>query len=465
MSIRHQFLKKFGFWITAIAVTVVIAYLIATRPLDIVWLLPLAILIFLVRNNLRLGIAITLFLPLIGELYRLPIGGENGALLSDIATAVIGFLWFVQKPLNKKQPTNTTQSFLAKPLTYFIVIAGFSLLQSLLFLQPTEVVKSSLYLFRFVEYALLIFIVQDVIKTEPQRKNLRNCMVISAMLIAIAGFIQLLIYPDLGKLEELGWDPHKFRLVSTWLDPNFIGGFLAFIICILTGITLYTKHFFKKIGLFIVIGVLAVALFLTYSRSGYLAAGIGIIALSALKSRKLLIATLILACLGLSLSPRAQERIDDLSHTVQSIIFNTSENPDATARLRIQSWNQTLELIQKRPLFGSGYNTLPYVKYNEGFVSNSAVHSASGSDSSLLTILATTGIFGLGAFIWLYWNMLKLAWKKWHDKKIPAVWQGYSLGIFTGLLAILGHSFFVNSLLFPQIMIFIFIGTGLLATL
>lgn len=426
-------------------------------------MIPLAILIFLVKNNLHLGIAITLFLPVIGELYRLPIGGENGALISDITIAVIGGLWLIKKIPAQKDPVQTTSFFSNKPLIYFTVIGAFSLLQSFLFLQPAEVIKSSLYLFRFVEYALLMFIVKDIVKTDSQQKSLRNYIIISAVLIAIAGLIQLVIYPDLGKLEELGWDPHKFRLVSTWLDPNFIGGLLAFIICILTGIALYTKHFCKKIGIFIIIGILALALFLTYSRSGYLAAAIGILSLSILKSRKLLIGTIILACVGLSLSPRAQERVNDLAHSVQSIISNTAENPDATARLRIQSWNQTLELIQKRPWFGSGYNTLRFVKYNEGFVENSAVHSASGSDSSLLTILATTGIFGLGAFIWLYWGMLALAWKKWRDKNTPAIWQGYSLGIFTGLLAIIGHSFFVNSLLFPQIMIFVFIGTGLVA--
>jgi len=50
--------------------------------------------------------------------------------------------------------------------------------------------------------------------------------------------------------------------------------------------------------------------------------------------------------------------------------------------------------------FGVGYDTLRYVQRDYGFLDIDSLynHAASGSDSSLLYILATTGIFGLVIF-------------------------------------------------------------------
>jgi O-antigen ligase len=214
-------------------------------------------------------------------------------------------------------------------------------------------------------------------------------------------------------------------------------------------------------------GILGAALFLTYSRSAYLAVAAGIIIIGLLKSRTLIITALIIFLLGIGILPRASQRLTDLTYTISSVVFNTAENPDATARLRIKNWEQTWGMIYRRPLLGSGYNTLRYVKYNEGFVEDPLVHSASGSDSSLLTIFATTGIIGLLPFIWFYFKIFRLSilgWKtpKDSDKKSPSIFNGFSLGMFAGLSSLAVHSLFTNSLLFPQILIPVIILVGIL---
>jgi len=458
------------YWLFTGCIALGVGYGIATNTTMVIGVLTFMLAILIIRKKMLWGIFAVLLLPLIGELYRLPFGGDSGTLVSDVAIAGLMAVWIYEKiRLRKKLPKNT----LNKPLAIFTGVAIFSLLLSLSFLKISEAAASSLYLARFIEYVLLAIVTADIIKNESSPKNqektkqqILNIITISAILIAIAGFIQLVIYPDLGKLQEYGWDPHQNRLVSTWLDPNFIGGFLAYIIALLTGITLYSKSLIKKIGLILIISILGIALFLTYSRSGYLAAVTALGVIGILKSRKLLIGGIIIFAVALNFLPRAQERVDDLVHSAESFILNTNENPDPTAKLRIVSWNQTLQLIEKRPLLGSGYNTLKYVKYNEGFVENSDIHSASGSDSSLLTILATTGILGFIPFVMLYWNVLSVSWKNWHVKKssskVEAKWQGYALGILAGTSGLLVHSLFVNSLLFAQIMIFFWISVGML---
>jgi O-antigen ligase len=466
--------KKFDFrpalyWTAACAASLGIAYGLATKTFWVVAALVGLLMILITKRKMVWGLIVILFLPLIGELYRLPFGADNGTLISDIAIAVVVAVWIIGKiRQNKPFPKNNFN----KPLLIFCAIAVCSLLASLTFLKIGDVAVSSLYLVRFFEYAMLGIITLDVVQTEKDRLLLIKTIIFMGVLIAIAGFIQLVIYPDLGNLVEYGWDPHQNRLVSTWLDPNFIGGFLSYIIAILTGITLYSKDLTKKIGLIAIIAVLAAALFLTYSRSGYLAAAAALGVIGIVKSRKLLIGCIVIFLLALSFLPRAQQRLTQLTNSAGALITNTSDSTDPTAALRLISWNQTLQLIEQRPLLGNGYNTLKYVKFNEGFVDDTAVHSASGSDSSILTILATTGILGLIPFIMLYWNALLLAWKNFRNKKpapptgpasatSTALSRGYGLGIFAGICGLLVHSIFVNSLLFPQIMIFFWISVGL----
>jgi O-antigen ligase len=455
-------LAKSSFWLLAGLSTVIAAFLMVTR-LEQTLLVSLFLAItFLTWKKPLLGLYTIILLPVVGELVRLPFLGENGILIGDFFIGLFIAIWIIKKIL-RQEPF--PQSSYLIPLLLFMAAAVLSLIQSLSFLSTSEVLKSSFYLVRFGEYALLGICVADLLKSAEQRRTALNLMFLSAALIALAGFIQLLVYPDLAKLVEYGWDPHQFRLVSTWLDPNFIGGFLSFMITLLLGLLLYSKKISQKAGYVLIILLLGSALFLTYSRSAYLALATGIFIIGLLKSRKILIASIIIMALGLSFSTRAQQRVNDLVHSALSIITNTAENPDATARLRLQSWQQTLELIKKRPWFGSGYNTLRYVKFNEGYVADTSIHSASGSDSSLLTILSTTGIVGLIPFLFLYFQILSRSLKNWRNQNLQAADRGYALGFFAGISLLFIHSLFVNSLLFPQILIPLWIGAGILETM
>lgn len=412
----------------------------------------------------KIGLYSITLLPVAGEFGRIAFGPGNGALISDLAIAALIILWAGQEYLRapaKKQKSEKNKIQL--PLLIFIAIAALSLVRSLLFLSPPEVMDASLYLIRYAMYAMLFFITFQTIQKEEKgvATTLIKCITISALLIAILGFIQLAVYPNLTELEEIGWDPHINRLVSTWLDPNFTGGLLAFIITILLGIFVHEQKIQNKSILLAASGILGIALFLTYSRSAWLACAVGITIVTLLKSRKLLIIIVGLALLGLTISPRAQQRVGELTQSLTSIIWETSDTPDPTTKLRIQSYQNTLSLIAKRPLLGSGYNTLRTVNHQEGFVSGQDIHSAGGADSSFLTILATTGIMGLIPFLLLYLTILKLAWQNARNKKIPPFFQGYNLGLLAALVGLVVHSTFVNSLLYPHILIYFWITIGI----
>jgi O-antigen ligase len=245
-------------------------------------------------------------------------------------------------------------------------------------------------------------------------------------------------------MAQYGWDPHQGRLLSTWYDPNFLGGFLGLAaVIILSRVLVFLRE--NKLwdnkniillscwitGLLIVFG----ALMLTYSRSALLAFLIGVTIVTILISRRTFILVLIILSLIIVSNPRLQTRIQGAIQV------------DVTASLRIQSWLDTLDDIERNPIWGIGYNTIKYQT-----VLPSELNSASGRDSSLLTLWLTGGIIGLALFLLIIVNSLLRAWQKISKPGLERVW---GVSIIAGLTLILVHSMFVNSIFFPHILIFI----------
>jgi len=70
-----------------------------------------------------------------------------------------------------------------------------------------------------------------------------------------------------------------------------------------------------------------------------------------------------------------------------------------------------LRIIKDNPLFGVGFNSLRFMKRDYGFLNQDwqESHSGAGVDSSVLFVWATTGVFGLGIYLWLFWKIAQLA--------------------------------------------------------
>jgi hypothetical protein len=96
-----------------------------------------------------------------------------------------------------------------------------------------------------------------------------------------------------------------------------------------------------------------------------------------------------------------------------------------------ENYKEGFALFLKAPTAGHGYNNLFYVRS----IKNQNSHANSGFDSSLMTILTTTGC--IGAFLFI------LGFKKTFN-------QG-NLTKKTILLSIFFHSLFANSLIYPWV--------------
>lgn len=388
-----------------------------------------------------LGVALILLLTGVGELYRF-----QGYLLLDLVAPLFVFAWFAHT-LVRKRTVLLPDTFY--PALLFLALGLGSLLLNSANMDTSSVLESAFYGVRFANLYGLSILVLNQSSEEKQVTWASLCLL--TLLLCIAGFIQLKIAPDFTQYEALGWDPHQNRLLSTWFDPNFVGGFLAFMIPIFLARTWEDKK--SRKFLIPLLGLALIALALTLSRSSYLALLTGLLVFGLLRSYKVLLAgTLILATL-LFLVPSVQTRVVSLVESASSMFSETYTLPDASSRLRFASWEEAWQLFLEKPLLGHGYNRYKYAALELGTLDDLEIHSASGSDSSLLNVLATTGILGFIPFLSIY---LLLAIHAWKNR------SSFGGGFFASLCGLFIHSIFVNSLLFPLFMDPFWVSAGLL---
>jgi O-antigen ligase len=374
-----------------------------------------------------------------GQITRI---GDLGV-LTDILVPIYLVYWWVSRDKRKDFPFSVPIVLIAIWLLYLLG----SLFLHLSFIPAVGgEFGSLLYWVRLAAYMALILPLTDYRKDNAERvdNQLWYMVFVSSVILSILGFIQLILFPDFSFMAQFGWDPHQGRLLSTWYDPNFLGGFLGLALVIILSRILVVLQETKKwnkamIGQLLIwiagLGIVLGALVLTYSRSALLAFLIGVSIVTLLISRKTFVIIVIILSLIVMNSPRLQTRI-------QGAI-----NLDVTASLRLQSWRETLDDIDRNPLFGIGYNTIKYQN-----TVPSELNSASGRDSSILTLWLTGGIIGLVLFLGLVVASLVRAWSRLGKGGLDRVWGVAIIGSW-GL--ILAHSMFVNSIFFPHILIFI----------
>ena len=321
--------------------------------------------------------------------------------------------------------------FLRKPKTaryfyYFFSALIFSLILSVNYFKLEQIVVGSLYLFRIFGYFAFYVLVWNLsVKDRENKNNILILLLISISFGAVFAWLQYFIFPDLTYLKFIGWDDHLGRLVGTYLDPAFTGmifvaGFLA----------AFMKYIRGKRGIYLILSVFfLLSLLFTYSRASYLALLTGLILILFLKKKIKPVIFTILAVFILLLPflPRGEGEGVRLERT-RSITF------------RLNNYRETIQIIRKAPLFGIGYNNLCWVR-TEMFSDSVASHSCSGSDSSILLVMATSGIVGLLVFI----NISILIYRNISDDYYGDLAKAF-------LFALFFHSMFSNSLFYPWLM-------------
>jgi O-antigen ligase len=375
---------------------------------------------------------ILLFISLlIGQLGRIQITSDIALYVQDVV--IFCYLLFHLRLISQLQWNKV--SFL-KPLAIVCGVCLFSLVANIGRFQLVGLGVGLLYLLRFYLYVSVFAFV--MLSKKPLRFWLKWLYYLGVG-YAVLGFIQLMLYPNLRNLTYLGWDPHYMRLFSTLFDPNFVGCII--ILSLFLGLYLFTE-IKSKLCITLSQGVLLLALLFTYSRSSYLALMIGLAVFIGITKQWRYF--FVLLCIPL---------LAVLFPSLGGISTDIGRMWSVSARLTNLQEGSTIFL--NSPIIGYGFNTLRSLPRSDatspyGYISN----AAGGIDNSILFILVTTGTIGLAAFAYLGIRIFCLGTLIKKDS-LKAIY-------FSILSVLVVHSMFVNSLFYPQIVIWFWIFLGAL---
>jgi O-antigen ligase len=374
-----------------------------------------------------LTLALYLLLPL-GQLQKLPLGISNVSVYAH-DLVLIGLWVYI---LIKHQPRDLWQVVKNNKLVPLAVFTGIGLFSwaGNYFVWGEQSLLGLGYLLRWVLLTAPLFVFNLNAGKVNKQKLLRQ----SVFFLVLFGWVQYLVFPDLTQFKYFGWDDHYFRLTGTLLDPNFMGALIVL------GLGLEFKRvkcsFLRKVFYLVTLG-------LTYSRASWL---VWLVLLFAYTVREIfsrpiktdilmvfrtLIRSLkvpafyfwlIISAVIFLLLPRPQGEGGNLART-------------ASISGRMSSYQQAWQIIKSKPILGVGFNNYRLALKEQDFkVENIEVnHAAAGADNSFLFVWATTGIFGLFAFLWLV-------------SSLQPMWL---------ILPLVVHALFNNTLFFPWVLIYI----------
>lgn len=350
----------------------------------------------------KILIALLLVTFPLGQIVRWEfLGGQVVLRPNDLVVYLLGF-WGLLTIRNKGEN-------LVRPLILWYLAMVVSLAVNIFNYTQTQLLISASYIVRFVLYSGLYFVFKDI-------KLDKKYLIYICLGIAIFGFVQYFIMPDMSYLKAFDWDPHYYRLISTFLDPGFTGAILVLALIIRPPMV---------IGAF-----LYLAMALTYSRASFLMflVSFGVISWYK-KSPKIFITACVIMALTLVLLPR-------------TFGDGTKLSRETSTWARIENWKQSLEVFSKAPVFGIGYDAYRYATK-----SSLSSHAGAGADSSFFLVLATTGLVGFMAYL----NLLKA---------IFATNKSYFFK--ASFIGIIVASFFNNTLFYPFVMEWLWILPALL---
>ncbi len=358
-----------------------------------------------------------------GKLLSLNLGVFNNYIrfnLIDIFPVLsIPFYFLLDKSFNKSVKV-------VKAIRPFLVVLIFSLALSYPALSISQFLYGSFYLVRLIGYFCFFYLVLICIKNKIfEKEAIYLLLIIVSLMVGIFGWIQYFWFPDLTSLKYIGWDDHLYRLTGTFLDPGFTS------IILVLGLMLAVVKLFeskKKQIIFILAVFLFISIAFTYSRAGYIALICGLLSLFLYKKEIKKFQALLLGILFIFvILPRPA------SEGVRLERLNS-------IKARIQNYKETIEIFKISPLFGVGFNNL--CTYRAKFFGGDPnSHSCGGSDSSILFVLATSGVVGILVFFKTVFTLFKEAENGF-----------YGLALRVCLIALLINSLFINSLFYPWVM-------------
>ena len=379
----------------------------------------------------------------------------------DLAMGAVLAIWLLGLVTGRQRTIRLSP--LTLPLTIFIIIAIFAFIFGLNNgpLTPTLLRKFAELL---ISLGFVLVIIDYCSSWQRLERFVKVLLLAGAAASAVA--ISLWLLPDdtantlLNILPRLGYpggwviryieeNPAlSERAIGTSVDPNVLGGLLLMIGALAGPQLVAARPLFSRYTTLSIVGVLFVALILTFSRSAMLGLAAGLAFVAAVRYRRLL-PYMLSATLLLLLLPAAQGYIGRFLEGFQG--------QDLATQMRFGEYKDALTLIQRYPLVGVGFAGTPDIDIYLGVA------------NVYLTIAQVMGMLGLVAFFAVIATLFGFAranrrWFAGHPRQ-DAVWLGLHAALVGGLVAGLFDHYLFNLEFHHAVTAFwIFVGLATAAT-
>ncbi len=356
-------------------------------------------------------------------------GLAMGFNFTNLLMAFIMFAWFSGKymegePKWLKTPLNV-------PIYLFMVIALIAVVRG------ADRLGSGTFVFVFAEFKrwvtpiFLYFLVLNTVKTRAMIKNMVITMIIVTTLV---GLMAIYDYISLGAVGDM----EKARIGGICEHSNSLAAFFNYYMFLPYGFFLMNMKKPKYWLLLLPFLIQFRGIMVTFSRGGYLAFGLGLVVVSFLRSKWMLLAmvgVILIAMMNPVILPAGVRY--RLSQTFEKKVSNQSSEAElegaleSSAQTRVQVWKGAVEMIKDHPILGVGYDMFLY-QIEFYWVQRRPIDA----HNTYLIIAAEMGIPALLVFLWLImivmWNTFML-YRTTQDPFAKATALGFLGGLF-GLL-------------------------------
>lgn len=428
------------------------------------------IVLVLILRDIELG-----FMALVAVIALLPFAvvplniGFKPTFLDLVVLALFG-VWLLERATGKIGRLVTTPltlpvlTFLALTLASFIAGLGNAPLNQTIARHFAEIVLS----------ILLFFLVTDSVRTAERLQRVTRFVIIGGS-IASAIAIVLYLLPDqitmdlLSRLRVFGYpegpgvlryirdDPLlPQRATGTSVDPNALGGLLIMMITLLAPQLFAPRPLLKRRWIFLGLGLVGLALLLSFSRGSFLGAGVALAFLGVVRYRKLLVIGVVALALILVL-PQTQGYV---THFFDGLaVLDDASNSDLSTQMRVGEYTDALKLIQRYPIFGVGFTGTPDI---DTYLKVANLY---------LMMAGEMGIVGVTAFLIVMGTLFLGAWRArparaaTNRSGVEPIWWGYHAALIGALVGgIFDHYFFNLDFHHSVTLFWLYVGLAAVST-
>ncbi|MBU2497713.1 MAG: O-antigen ligase family protein, partial [Proteobacteria bacterium] len=362
------------------------------------------------------------------------IGATRGATLGrgvtlradDFILVLIGFSWLARMAINKelglflKTPLN-------KPIGYYIIICLVSTLLGAIF-GKVDLKTGFFFVLKYFEYVIVYFMVANHLRSKTQVRYFLWALLLTCAIVSVIGIANI---PGGGRVSA----PFEGEAG----EPNTFGGYLVFMVAVVAGLLMHSRSNQSRLVYIFLIGLFAVPLLYTQSRTSYLAAIPAILSLVWVAKRKYLILAILLL-IGFALPLIAPQVVKHrVAYTFtqgknrRDVVAVAGVKLDTSTSARLVTWREALKDWSDHPVLGYGVTGYRFV------------------DAQYVRVLLESGILGLVLFFFLIATIFREARRIQKTAEDP-MFKGISSGFLAGFIGVLFHAIGANTFIIVRIM-------------